>query len=408
MSEWPDFSYENITRIFETQLGWSYKGEGEPKPLPRDLTMYNEATADDALRRFPISVVNYALSDALKDVGKENAAHYGRGGRCPCPNYVPDWSVVSDRHMARDTYLNIVPGDTKVSSKWTSAMADSRHYFTEWQKVVSQVLSYMAQWSVRYGFIVTDAEVVVLRAARQYVAAGIAAARPVRSSVGRHNRQASDISMMMSSDPVEASIESSLSFRDDDPLNWDYNLQYCIPWSSHGSKLTGKLALWAVAMMSLSGDNHIDYSYPDLDTWRKQADGRGIIHNTFGATRSHAGRHCNMQEPNPHWQLIVQSTKGKENDDYSGGSDEDEATDDISEETDLPQFSRAASIAAHDDSMLPQQAGGQPSTCNPGKVTKDKRFIVEVKKQESKYTFKDAKGHTKSSIKSDWVKVDNG
>ncbi|KAF4512591.1 hypothetical protein G6O67_001708 [Ophiocordyceps sinensis] len=56
-------------------------------------------------------------------------------------------------------FLNLVPGDTKISSKWTPA------FYTN---VLAQTVSYSAERHVRYGFIATDTVLVVLRIARQY------------------------------------------------------------------------------------------------------------------------------------------------------------------------------------------------------------------------------------------------
>ena len=77
-------------------------------------------------------------------------------------------------------------------------------------------------------------------------------------------------------------------------------------WSAHGHRLTGKLALWALAMMSLHGDSYIDYSYPDLNT---QCDRDGIVHNTSGTASARPSRDCEMQELNP---LGMPSWKGRQ------------------------------------------------------------------------------------------------
>ncbi|KAL1859833.1 hypothetical protein VTK73DRAFT_7434 [Phialemonium thermophilum] len=52
-------------------------------------------------------------------------------------------------------------------------------------------------------------------------------------------------------------------------------------------------------MMAALGDSFIDHSYPGLDTWRRSADGKGVVHNTSGATRNRPFRGCVMEEPNP-------------------------------------------------------------------------------------------------------------
>lgn len=170
------------------------------------------------------------------------------------------------------------------------------------------MVTYTASQSVRYGFIVTDAVVVVLRIAREYSGPGLAAGRPrrlARSGPPGGRSQTLDTSIRLSG-PGGPSQASSEPYSDDDPLEWDYGVEcQAIPWSNHGEQLTAKLALWALAMISLHGDSYIDYSYPGLDTWR-EAERAGIIHNISGATRTRATRanppiNCRIQQPNPGW-----------------------------------------------------------------------------------------------------------
>ncbi|KAK3944263.1 hypothetical protein QBC46DRAFT_172528 [Diplogelasinospora grovesii] len=205
---WPDFTYENITRIFATELARQYHGPLEPAALDKDLLIFNEEVAEDGLRRFPVPVVNYALSLM------PGAPHYGRGTRCLYFRLKADWSLISDMRLDdNNRYVNLVPGDTKLSSKWTPDMLDDEEMFVEWQEVVSQTVTYTAERFGRYGFIVTDSVLVVLRLTRQYTGAGLAANRSPRSagsgSQGGHS--GSDTSMGMS-DPSNPSQPSSDSF----------------------------------------------------------------------------------------------------------------------------------------------------------------------------------------------------
>lgn len=120
---------------------------------------------------------------------------------------------------------------------------------------------------------------------------------------------------VMPSDPTIPSQSSSEPYSDSDPLGWGYHVQHhVIPWSNHGQQLTGKLALWALAMMAVHGESSIDYSYPGLDTWREGEGGR-IIHNTSGATKTRATRanphtNCIIQQPNPDWDTILEQAAG--------------------------------------------------------------------------------------------------
>ncbi len=128
---------------------------------------------------------------------------------------------------------------------------------------------------------------------------------------------------------IQASRRATLT-KTINPLNWDYHVQHkVIPWATHGHHLTAKLALWALAMMALHGDSYVDYSYPDLNTWRVRQGG-GIVHNTTGATRARSSRNRKMQEPNPHWEEIRERAEREGNDD-DGEEEHEDGDEDIGE-----------------------------------------------------------------------------
>ncbi|KAK0640840.1 hypothetical protein B0T16DRAFT_460982 [Cercophora newfieldiana] len=108
---WSDFTYANITAIFREQLATEYYGEGEPRPLEKDTSIHNE------------------------DAGREPLQAY--------------WSCVSDVILDGGTYLNLVPGDTRISSKWCPELHDDPERFYEWQNAVAQTVSYSAEHRVR-------------------------------------------------------------------------------------------------------------------------------------------------------------------------------------------------------------------------------------------------------------------
>ncbi|OJD22676.1 hypothetical protein ACJ73_05974 [Blastomyces percursus] len=59
---------------------------------------------------------------------------------------------------------NRAPGDVKPSWKWSTAMATGTdHDQTEFRQVLSQVNHYMKQHGSRYGFVLTDNELVAIR-----------------------------------------------------------------------------------------------------------------------------------------------------------------------------------------------------------------------------------------------------
>jgi len=282
---WRGFTYDTIIKVFRKELSKSYQGSPKPEPLQEDLRIFNEEVFDDLLRRFEMPIVNYALS------GHDGMCHYGRGSRCGT-EYKPDWSLVSANHLDQNRYFtNLVPGDTKLHAKWRPEMqqdgVDSHHI--EWQKVVTQIVTYMACHRSRYGFVITDGNLVVFRLTRKSIPSGIAAARP-RRTPAMHVRYPSDVS----------GASGNSSFADEDPLDWAYDdPEYvAIPWSAYGvGRLSVKLALWALAMMAANGDNSLGYWYPGLNTWRPAV--KGYIHNTSGATTNKLGGKDKLEGHNP-------------------------------------------------------------------------------------------------------------
>lgn len=177
---WTDFNYATLTRIFRRELGQEYRGEQQPRPVQHDLDIYNEDSFDDLLRRFVSPTINYALEN------QAGSCHYGRGTRCPVENYKPDWSVISDQCINSDgQFANILPGDTKLDSKWRPEMVNEPQNRDEWEKVITQITTYIACHHSRYGFIITDALVVALRITRCEPEDGIAGGPCHRAAV-RH------------------------------------------------------------------------------------------------------------------------------------------------------------------------------------------------------------------------------
>lgn len=123
---WKEFNYDTLTAIFRTKLEAQHNGERAPRLLATglDTKIYNEESFDDVVRRFISPVVNYALEPQ-----QPGAYCYSRGTLCGT-DYKPDWSLVSDSHV--DTagyYIHWLPGDTKLSKKWSPEMLlEERHY----------------------------------------------------------------------------------------------------------------------------------------------------------------------------------------------------------------------------------------------------------------------------------------
>ena len=80
-------------------------------------------------------------------------------------------------------YFNMLPGDTKLSAKWSPGMRYSPDPGErgQWSLVVSQISHYSSKLDTRYGFIITDKHLVVFRVAREVIGSGLASTRARRT-----------------------------------------------------------------------------------------------------------------------------------------------------------------------------------------------------------------------------------
>ena len=277
-------------------------------------------------------------------------------------------------------------------------MIESRHPrdFHKWQKAVGQVSKYMAYSSIRYGFIITDASLVALRITRLPTSPGLTAGRPHRATAGG-GRQI-DLSDLSIAD--ESSFANESSFADVNSLDWEYQPpEYAVvPWGNSGTgRLTVKLALWCLAMMSANGDNFLDFSYPGLDTWRKAE--KGHVHNTSGAIKRRLNRDDVHQESDPERAAREAAQAGP-----SVYAEEPEEGDTGRVADGVPQFSQT--VVASGEGYAHSGDGDEEEE----EVPAPKLKTVEIKRRRSDKTlyFVDAKGKEVDTRKSKWTTVPGG
>lgn len=404
---WRGFDYTTLAKIFRKDLERDYRGSAMHEPLPQDLRIVNEETLDDLLRRFEIPTVNYCLS------GRSGDSHFGRGSRCMA-YYKPDWSVLSSLCLDENgCYANILPGDTKLGKKWWPAMKrEGGTRFAEWKKVIAQIVTYMAYNNSRYGFIITDEYLVALRLTRKVASEALVTERTPRVTVSHVNY------------PSDASMEDTSEYQDTDPVHWRFeDPEYItVPWKAHGSRLTPKLTLWFLAMMAANGYRFLDFSYPDLDSWRRCNEG-GYVHNTSGARKSKLSRGEQVQEPGQgqvpqnwdgtgeHGEWDRDEPSFSQRSDDLGGDQLGNYGDEEEEEEEEEEGVEASGgddddddDEAEDDEDGEEEEGGDSS--HPQKKS------IEVKIQKSKFGkglyFLDAKKHKKKTTKKEWSKIEGG
>lgn len=277
-AEWNSAPTESLTR-FESEV------------FDEDSLEHN------VLTRAIMPTVNAALAKARRVLKMSSAfdLNFGRSGRCFQPSWVrikPDWALCSEAHKASEApgrYQNLLPGDTKPSIKWNSTGYSYDH--RQWRGPVCQILHYCDSTKRRYGFIVTDAEVVVFRCSREVIESGRALARPPRTMVSPgHYRDVSGSSAMSAlSDSMQRASLGPVSspYQPTETGNEYHPLEYqAIPWANCGDgkrQLTVRLSLLYLALMAGYGPSNIQSEYPSMDSWCLFETGV-YAHNTTGET----------------------------------------------------------------------------------------------------------------------------
>ena len=166
---WKEFNYKTLLSIYGGLLGISWTGPRRSESASAfDTEVFSEDMFEDVLRRFVSPVINDALRLACSKIG-EDTTHLGRGSRCEPSSHRPDWSLVARSRMGDNgRYDNLLPGDTKLHRKWYPEMLrdNYEHNYEEWRKPVSRIMTYMMFYESRYGFLITDGNLVVFSGQR--------------------------------------------------------------------------------------------------------------------------------------------------------------------------------------------------------------------------------------------------
>ncbi|KAK2804695.1 hypothetical protein FQN50_006535 [Emmonsiellopsis sp. PD_5] len=307
--DWKDFSYgtlmscygEVLRRPLESQFP-----EASP-PLTRlEREIWDENSLSHLLARAIIPTVGEALKRgwSLCYPCDNDPIEIRTGGVAKKTDnqdsrFYPVWagirSSVKQEADAR-RYLNLCPGEIKLSTKWSTTIP-----VPDFDQPVRQIQTYCGLLcGKRYGYIITQEELYVVRVSREEVDPGIAASRPRRARTtpeqpahGRNMSMASKSSVISmdretpsiyghSRSPISSgmdvmSVSKSSSFQDDSS-GIEYNpIEFkSIPWASSGhGVLTVKLALWWIHMLASAPeqDTSVKSWYPPLDGWEALGDG---------------------------------------------------------------------------------------------------------------------------------------
>ncbi|KAH7151932.1 hypothetical protein B0J13DRAFT_547167 [Dactylonectria estremocensis] len=403
---WVDFTYQNLLSIYQQPLTAQWR---DPPSIDMasgfDRQIRDEQSMDYFLAKYVWPRVNGALVQATRILGWGNEIFYlGPGSWCQGTG-PPDWGLVSNYRVEQEKFWNLLPGDTKLSAKWRPDMLqshnDSERY--QWTLPVSQVSTYAAQSDCRYGFIVTDQSLVVLRFAKEPISEGLASTRPSRGTEPHiHQRVASgetDVSSLLESMSLDSF--GAQSYIDNDHartadaefLPPEYAVIY---WNAHGmGRLTIKLSIFCLCLMAAGGNGSIDYGYPPLDSWA-QVGRHKFTHNTSGFIAKRLPNNATLYNPEQSNSDDVihegsSSYRASQGDEFEPGTD-------ASDNNTYHRYDEEQSQTGH---------GGQESSSHQTEST-PRYTTVEVNKRDGRLCFHDIKNRLRKTKKSEWTRISGG
>ena len=189
--EWEEFEYETLTRIYGGRLCNILNRTFDLVDFTNipDFPFcryYDEDSFQSLLVKWNWSVVSEALAKSQPLLLQSHDHVYMvKGGQAPSPKakaekkekkrgFKPDWgcAIGESRPMMapghEESEPSLLPGDSKVSKKWSSSLIEpgrvqNRWGSKNWMSPLRQIYSYCLSNNRRYGYLITDIELVVVR-----------------------------------------------------------------------------------------------------------------------------------------------------------------------------------------------------------------------------------------------------
>ncbi|KAI1878222.1 uncharacterized protein JN550_000404 [Neoarthrinium moseri] len=271
--KWEDITWENLEATFKNILKQPMRkprvADASEVP-PEKMEIFREGSVTQLAVAWNEPVLRHVFQGTHDALGRpKHASAFRRGrihlemntGRGNVKNpkgrdQEPDWCVYQKVPGLEPFYPNIVPGDSKPAKKWKSAWVNSKKPVQRRKAdyVIRQMTKYMWEAKTRYGFIISEEELV-----------------PVRLSVfPRENIAGTGVEMLNKSfENVDDEQEEGVSDDDADqisnaPSNASFGesrrktglqVEYSgIPWTASGENiLTMNLALWWLPVLAVQG-----------------------------------------------------------------------------------------------------------------------------------------------------------
>lgn len=297
--KWQDFEYEALQSIYDGKLsqtlGRQFQLQDISVPEMPFCQIHDEDSLETLLIKWTHSIISNALSAAQRflQVRDTERIYMCRGGQAKwlkeeaTIDRHPDWAAVKNSTInkkPRDKARNLLPGDTKLSSKWSSAEInpgeiedDDRR--EEWFQPMAQIFTYCVHNRARYGYLITDKELVVVRVS------------PTSPNVSFDSQSSFDLESIgiargkANKARAKEAVAEEAYLRAVEEGCMEFRV---IPWTNHaddvqrGSKaMTVNLALWWLHMMA-ADDSTIKEQYPLLkDTKRTSMTDPGSQSSSF-------------------------------------------------------------------------------------------------------------------------------
>lgn len=269
---WEDFTFETLKRLYKDLLYQPFSEDELPnfnQKLPYHITeIRNENTLNSLLVRWNNAVVSAALAASQSKLSGNSRSGSRKEGEifmaCGCQatldhpkgRKIPDWAgIMKDKvydnfvdGQKRVTHKNLLPGDTKLSTKWNSEKMEKAKNDPAMKAPINQILTYCVTAEVRYGYLITQEEVVVFRISERDLS------EPDLESKGQRRRLEKNALGM----PQEKMFGRGKSW---------YMEYKAIPWELdegvRSNNLTVNLALWWLHMLAVQ-ERSLEATYSKL------------------------------------------------------------------------------------------------------------------------------------------------
>ena len=227
-------------------------------------------------------------------------------------------------------YKGLLPGDTNLSAKWRPDMEQSKVEGVQYQQQlpVSQAQTYAGGWNCRYGFIITDLHLVILRLRPDIPGDGLAKSRPQRARPQPSHRRNVSGSTVASNQFAAISIDN-LSEYSDQITSLEYQCSEHAVISRGASEkrhLTIRSGFFFIRLMAADNDTIFQLDYPPLHSWRNLKNGtfRHNLSGFIGPKLPRGAKLCNPEtnENNKQSYSMSRSRPSKETYDFQAGQDE--------------------------------------------------------------------------------------